>query len=89
MTTIKTWEPLRKWAKDAANGKSSKIPYIDIVSLIDENAELRAALQAQQGDALDAARYRWLREKGYGMPKQEEELDAAVDAARLAARREG
>lgn len=52
---IDKWEALRKWAKDAANGKSDKIPYIDITDLINENAELRAALQTQQGEAKDAA----------------------------------
>jgi hypothetical protein len=64
-----------------------------------EIADLRAALQAQQGDALEAARYRWLRdspdsgrciraiyEDGASHPK---EVDALVDAAMLAARREG
>lgn len=50
----KKWEPLRKWAKDAVNGKSSKIPYIDIVSLIDENAELRVTLESRHGVAVPA-----------------------------------
>lgn len=64
-------------------------------------ADLRAALQAQQGDALDAARYRYLRDPD-PQPERELdvcddihhvidgwELDAAIDAAMLAARREG
>lgn len=55
---IKTWEPLRKWAKAAARGETDKIPYIDIVTLIDENAELRAKVESL---AADAERWRWLR----------------------------
>jgi hypothetical protein len=37
------YERLRKWAKDAASGKTDKIPYIDITGLIDEVVALRAA----------------------------------------------
>jgi hypothetical protein len=37
------YERLRKWAKDAASGKSDKIPYIDITDLINEVVTLRAA----------------------------------------------
>lgn len=48
-------EPLRKWAKDAANGKTDKIPYIDITNLINENIELRAAFAASGGNAAPAA----------------------------------
>lgn len=48
-------EPLRKWAKDAANGKTDKIPYIDITDLINENIELRAAFAASGGNAAPAA----------------------------------
>jgi hypothetical protein len=78
-----------------------------ILALLAENDSLRAALQAQQGDALDAARYRWLRANHseyvpaspaaslWGSKRQDYvmksmgALDAAIDAAMLAARREG
>jgi hypothetical protein len=61
-----------------------------------EIAELRAALQAQQGDALDVERYRFLRARTVAWNalrppewKTGEKLDTAIDAAMLAARREG
>lgn len=43
----KDYAPLRKWAKDAAAGKTDKIPYIDITNLISENEQLQAALASQ------------------------------------------
>lgn len=45
------WESLRKWAKAAARGETDKIPYIDIVSLIDENNELRAKFESTPSSA--------------------------------------
>lgn len=48
-------ELLRKWAKDAANGKTDKIPYIDITNLINENIELRATFAASGGITAPAA----------------------------------
>lgn len=36
------YERLRKWAQDAAGGKTDKIPYIDITDLISEVMKLRA-----------------------------------------------
>lgn len=43
------YDRLRKWAKDAAAGKTDKIPYLDITNLIDENVDLRAALAMAEG----------------------------------------
>jgi hypothetical protein len=37
---------LRKWAKDAAGGKTDKIPYLDITDLINEVEKLREAARA-------------------------------------------
>jgi hypothetical protein len=44
-----------------------------------ELSDLRAQLASAQKDA---ARYRYLREFGYGLPKQGNELDKSIDAAR-------
>jgi hypothetical protein len=59
-TEIKDYKPLRQWAKDAANGKSNKIPYIDITDLMDDNDYLRAEvarLQAALEVALQVVEY--------------------------------
>jgi hypothetical protein len=46
---IENYERLRKWAQDAASGKTDKIPYIDITDLISEVMKLRAAAPVAQG----------------------------------------
>jgi len=71
-------------------------------AMCDEIRELRAALQAQQGEALDAARFVFsytepeamlrLEMKALGDEQSKNNIEwwrAAIDAAMLAARREG
>lgn len=89
MTTIKTWQE-RAGKPPECNPKPYAYGWYWEHAL-EEISELRAALQAQQSDALDAARYRWLRdspdsgsciramyEDGLSHPK---DFDALVDAA--------
>lgn len=59
---IENYERLRKWAQDAASGKTDKIPYIDITDLISEVMKLRAAAPVAEPVTLSLSKdqLRWL-----------------------------
>lgn len=109
--TIPTWQDrTEEKLKELGAAFLGKQTEIVMDALRAENAELRAALQAQQGDALDAARWRFMMRAGddengaeakaleaskLGDEAMETDRPASVqlaeivDAAMLAARREG
>jgi len=74
------YERLRKWAKDAASGKTDKVPYIDITDLIDEVVTLRAAQPVVLTD--EDKLFQIIRSFGYTTKGQTDEIVEAILAAK-------